>query len=227
MPEGNPYRLFNISSPVLRPETVVSLSKVLPTNAVLSVASQNALGLNGLIGTNGLIAISVGPQPLPPGNEINGLIGTNGLIGEAGILNPLAPINVQYKTMSLPIGQDANGNQITAELSRKIMLSSSGAYTEQYWYNHIYGTGTNRKFLPVYYVFISDRCSATTASTATFTNAGITYTQPVLFIKQSDKEFYKELWNAEENKKTIFYPTPNINSFPLQGPVNITGFVCY
>ena len=129
--------------------------------------------------------------------------------------------------MSLPVGQDANGTPITAELSRKIMLSSAGAYTEQYWYNHIYGTGPNRRFLPVYYLFISDRCSATTASTATFTNAGITYTHPVLFIKQSDKEFYRELWNAEENKKTIFYPTPNINSFPTTGPVTITGFMSY
>jgi hypothetical protein len=236
MPEGNPYRLFNISSPVIRPDIVNS--KVLPANAILSVANQNALGLNGLIGTNGLISVAIGPQPLPPGNENgligtngligeNGLIGTNGLIGEAGLLNPLTPINVQYKTMSLPVGQDANGTQITAELSRKIMLSSAGAYTEQYWYNHIYGTGTNRRFLPVYYLFISDRCSATTASTATFTNAGITYTHPVLFIKQSDKDFYRELWNAEENKKTIFYPTPNINSFPTTGPVATTGFVSY
>lgn len=236
MPEGNPYRLFNISSSVIRPETVVSLSKVLPTNAILSVASQNALGLNGLIGTNGLIAIAVGPQPLPPGNDsqakkddnpINSLIGTNGLIGEGGLLNPLASINAQYKTMSLPIGQDANGTQITAELSRKIMLDSNGYYCEQYWYNHIYGTGANRRFLPVYYVRISPQYSSTITTTCSFENAGITYTHPVLFIKQSDKDFYKELWNAEENKKTIFYPTPNINSFPVQGPVNITGFVCY
>ena len=234
MPEGNPYRLFNISSSVIRPD--IANTKVLPANAILSVANQNALGMNGLIGTNGLIAISVGPQPLPPGNDseekktddpINGLIGTNGLIGENGILNPLAPINTQYKTMSLPVGQDANGTQITAELSRKIMLDAAGNYVEQYWYNHIYGTGANRRFLPVYYLRISPQHSVTITTTCSFENAGITYTQPVILIKQSDKDFYRELWNAEENKKTIFYPTPSVSSFPTTGPVAITGFVSY
>ena len=228
MPEGNPYRLFNISSSVIRPD--IANSKVLPVNAILSVANQNALGMNGLIGTNGLIAVAVGPQPLPPGNDSEMKKDDNpinGLIGEAGLLNPLAPINSQYKTMSLPVGQDANGTQITAELSRKITLDANGYYCEQYWYNHIYGTGANRRFLPVYYLRISPQHSATSTTTCSFENDGITYTQPVLLIKQSDKDFYKELWNAEENKKTIFYPTPSINSFPTTGPVAITGFVSY
>ena len=235
MPQGNPYRLFTISSPVIRP-AVVSNVKVLPTNEIVSVARQTALGLNGLIGTNGLIAISVGPQPLPPGNTseekktddtINGLIGTNGLIGENGILNPLAPINTQYKTMSRSIGQDSAGTEITAELSRKIMLDAAGNYVEQYWYNHIYGTGTNRRFLPVYYIRISPQHSVTTTTTCSFSNAGITYTHPVLLIKQSDKELYKGLWNNDDNAKLVFYPTPSVSSFPTTGPVNITGFVCY
>lgn len=211
------FRLFDDNSPVIRmnlPRPSL-LAKSLPVHHTMTNQLISQIGLDDSTDTITITPVDMGRK-------------TVALIGESGIiLNPIHPNNTQYQIMSLPVGQDDQGNNITAELTRKITRDANNAYYEQYWYNHVYGTGVNRRFLPVYYVIISSQYAKTNCISCTFTNGAVTYTHPVMCIPQSEKELYKELWNAEDNAKTVFYPTPSGGNFPTSGSVHFTGFTSY
>jgi hypothetical protein len=202
---------------------------VLISSIVNSGISKNSLiGTNGLIRTIGLIGengteVSVGPQPLPPG-----LVGVNGLIGENGyIMSPISPETTQYHTQTHVIGYDASRNPITANLMRQISLSPNGTYWEQYWFSHTYQTGAGAWFIPIYHLIISPSYTSNSTHSESCNINNTLYNTPVMCIKLSDKEFYKNLWDATENAKMIFFPNPDEWMTRVGGAIKITGFDAY